>query len=264
MQPAFSKLPTRSVDARHMLARVHSVESMGTVDGPGTRFVVFLQGCQFRCNYCHNRDTWDVEGGRLYAVTDLLSEILPYVPFINASGGGVTVSGGEPLLQREFVRVLFKSLNFQGIHTCLDTNGYVPHAAYDEELDKLVDCTDLVLLDVKQIDERKHHAITQVSNRHTLRFARYLSEREQPVWIRHVVVPGYSDDPDDIRRLAEFLAPMTNVEKIELLPYHRLGAHKWDGYAHSYPLHDVMPPSRSSMQALQSIFDEFDLVATIG
>jgi pyruvate formate lyase activating enzyme len=264
MQPAFSELPTRSVDARHLLARIHSLESMGTVDGPGTRFVVFLQGCQFRCNYCHNRDTWDLDAGRLYAVTDLLTEILPYVPFIDASGGGVTVSGGEPLLQREFVRVLFKMLNFQGIHTCLDTNGYVPPTAYDEELEKLVRCTDLVLLDVKQIDERRHYALTQVSNRHTLRFARYLSEMDKAVWIRHVVVPGYSDDPDDIRRLAEFLAPMTNVEKIELLPYHRLGVHKWEGYVRTYPLRDVKPPTPSTMQALQSVFDEFDLAATIG
>jgi pyruvate formate lyase activating enzyme len=263
MHPAFAKLPTRSVDARHLLARVHSFESMGTVDGPGTRFVVFLQGCQFRCNYCHNRDTWDAEGGRLYAVTDLLSEITPYLPFINASGGGVTVSGGEPLLQREFVRVLFKVLRLQGIHTCLDTNGYVPPASYDDELDKLVRCTDLVLLDIKQIDERKHQSLTQVSNKHTLRFARYLSDMGRPVWIRHVVVPGYSDDPDDIRRMAEFLAPMTNVQKIELLPYHRLGAHKWDAYARTYPLRDVPPPSPSNMQALKAVFDEFELAASV-
>jgi pyruvate formate lyase activating enzyme len=264
MHPASTKLPTRSVDARHLLARVHSFESMGTVDGPGTRFVVFLQGCQFRCKYCHNRDTWDVEGGTLYAVTDLLGEITPYLPFINASGGGVTVSGGEPLLQREFVRVLFKMLNLQGIHTCLDTNGYVPPAAYDEELEKLVRCTDLVLLDVKQIDERRHYTLTQVSNRHTLRFARYLSQMDKAVWIRHVVVPGYSDDTDDIRRLAEFLALMANVKRIELLPYHRLGAHKWDDYVRNYPLRDVAPPSRSRMQALKSVFEEFGLAASIG
>ena len=264
MQPAFSELHTRSVDARHLLARIHSFESMGTVDGPGTRFVVFLQGCQFRCNYCHNRDTWDPDAGRLYSVTDLFTEILPYIPFIDASGGGVTVSGGEPLLQREFVRVLFKAMNFQGIHTCLDTNGHVQASAYDEEMDKLLRSTDLVLLDIKHLDEQKHFAITQVGNRRTLRFARYLQEMNKATWIRHVVVPGQSDNPDDARRLAEFLAPMGNVEKVELLPYHTLGKHKWTEFESTYPLQDVAPPNREAMLALQAVFEEFDLVATIG
>lgn len=264
MQPAFSDLPTRSVDAGHLLGRIHSLESMGTVDGPGTRFVVFLQGCQFRCKYCHNRDTWDSSVGRLYSVTDLMTEILPFIPFIDASGGGVTVSGGEPLLQREFVRVLFKLLNFEGIHTCLDTNGHVPPATYDEELEKLVRGTDLVLLDLKHMDPHKHVALTQVSNAHTLRFARYLHDVGKPVWIRHVVVPGHSDDVDDIRRLAEFLAPMRNVEKVELLPYHTLGSHKWASYGSSLPLQGVEPPARDVLESLRGVLAEFDLVATIG
>jgi pyruvate formate lyase activating enzyme len=264
VQPAFSELHVRAVDARHMLGRVHSFESLGTVDGPGTRFVVFLQGCQFRCRYCQNRDTWETEAGSLYSVTDLLTEILPYIPFIDASGGGVTVSGGEPLLQREFVRVLFKALNFQGIHTCLDTNGYVPPTEYDEELEKFVRGTDLFLLDIKQMDEGRHQALTRVTNRHTLRFARYLNEMNKAVWIRHVVVPGYSDDADDIRRLAEFVAPMRNVQKIELLPYHTLGAHKWSTYDAAYPLADIQPPPAEAMLALKAVFDEFDLVASIG
>jgi pyruvate formate lyase activating enzyme len=264
VHPAFADLSTRNVDAAHLLGRVHSFESMGTVDGPGTRFVVFLQGCQFRCNYCHNRDTWDVNVGRLYSVTDLITEILPYVPFIDASGGGVTVSGGEPMLQREFVRVLFKMLNFQGIHTCLDTNGYVPPSAYDDELEKFVRCTDLFLLDLKHIDEDRHIALTQVSNRHTLRFARYLAEMKRPVWIRYVVVPGYSDTVDDACRLAEFVAPLPNVEKIELLPYHTLGAHKWAAYDDVYSLRAVSPPSPETLQSLQAVFTGFGLSATIG
>lgn len=264
MQPAFSELPTRNVDARHLLGRIHSFESMGTVDGPGTRFVVFMQGCQFRCKYCHNRDTWERDSGRLYSVADLITEILPFIPFIDASGGGITVSGGEPLLQREFVRVLFKMMNYQGIHTCLDTNGYIPPTEYDDELDKFVRCTDLVLLDLKHIDEQKHIALTQVTNTHTLRFARYLSEVNKPVWIRLVVVPGYSDDPDDVRRMAEFVAPMANVEKIELLPYHTLGAHKWAEYDGAYPLNGLSPPAHDSMLALQAIFSEFGLPASIG
>jgi pyruvate formate lyase activating enzyme len=263
LQTAFAELHTRSVDAEHLLGRVHSFETMGTVDGPGTRFVVFMQGCVFRCRYCHNRDTWDTEAGKLYSVTDLITEILPYIPFIDASGGGVTVSGGEPILQREFVRVLFKMLNFQGIHTCLDTNGYVPPHLYDEEMEKFVRCTDLFLLDIKQMDEQKHIRLTEVSNQHTLRFARYLHERKRPVWIRHVVVPGYSDDPDDIRKLAEFVAPMENVQKVELLPYHTLGVHKWAACGEPYPLEGVEPPGREKMLELKAIFDEFGIAATI-
>lgn len=263
IQPSFCELPTRSVDAEHLLGRVHSFESMGTVDGPGTRFVVFMQGCPFRCKYCHNRDTWDMEGGKLYSVTDLITEILPYIPFIDASGGGVTVSGGEAMMQREFVRVLFKMLNFQGIHTCLDTNGYVPPPWYDDEMEKFVRCTDLILLDIKHIDDEKHKVLTDVTNVHTLRFARYLNEKDKPVWIRHVVVPGFTDDADDVRRLAEFIAPMKNVEHVDLLPYHNLGAHKWKAYDETYPLEGVQPPGREKMEEIKAIFDEFDIVTRI-
>ncbi len=262
MTTSFMELHQRGADAAHLLGRVHSFESMGTLDGPGARFVIFMQGCLFRCKYCHNVDTWELEAGRLYSVTELITEILPYIPFIDASDGGVTVSGGEPMLQRQFVRVLFKLLNYQGIHTCLDTNGYVPPGFYDEELDLLVRCTDLILLDIKQMDERKHIDLTGVTNVHTLRFARYLHERRRPVWIRHVVVPGYSDDPDDARRLAEFLAPMDNVQKVELLPYHTLGAHKWAACGLTYPLAGVEPPSRDKLAELQACFAEFGIDAT--
>jgi pyruvate formate lyase activating enzyme len=250
---------SRSVDAAHLLGRIHSFETLGTVDGPGTRFVVFMQGCLFRCQYCHNADTWDTEAGRLYSVTDVMAEILPYIPFIDASGGGVTVSGGEPMLQREFVRVLFKSLNFQGIHTCLDTNGYVRPAHYDEELERLVHGTDLMLLDIKQMDEQKHIHLTGVSNERTLRFARYLQRHKRPTAIRHVVVPGHSDDVDDVRRLAEFVAPMDNVKYIELLPYHTLGAHKWRDSGLKYPLTGVAPPAAEKMQALQSVIEDYGI-----
>lgn len=254
---------TRSVDAAHLRGRIHSFESMGMVDGPGTRFVVFLQGCLYRCKYCHNRDTWNMEDGALYSVEEVLNEILPYTPFIDASGGGVTVSGGEPLLQREFVRVLFKALNLQGIHTCLDTNGYVAANHYDDELDKLISSTDLILLDLKHIDEKKHITLTGVSNEHTLRFARYLHAKQKPVWLRHVVVPGYSDDINDVRRLAEFISPMRNILKVELLPYHTLGAHKWDSYTSSYPLKHVAPPGNEKMEAIKSIFTDFDIAVSL-
>lgn len=253
---------TRDVDAMHLLGRVHSFETLGTVDGPGIRFVVFMQGCMYRCLYCHNRDTWDTEAGMLYSVADVLEEIFSYLSFIDSSHGGVTVTGGEPLLQREFVRVLFKLLRQRDIHTCLDTNGYVTDHQYDLELEKLLDCTSLILLDIKHIDEQKHLALTKVSNRHTLKFAEYLHQKKQPVWIRHVVVPGYTDDLDDVRRLAEFIAPMDNVEKVELLPYHKLGAHKWAAYGDPYLLEKVEPPSRESMEAIKAVFRECGVEAS--
>lgn len=255
----FQELSIRCVDAAHEYARIHSIETMGTVDGPGTRYVIFMQGCHFRCKYCHNRDTWDLNGGGLYSVTELLAEILSYLPFIDASGGGVTVSGGEPMLQREFVSVLFKMLHFQGIHTCLDTNGYVPPVDYGRELDKFVRGTDLFLLDLKHIDEQKHIDLTAISNEHVLRFARYLSDMQRPVWIRHVVVPGYTDEPDDLRRLAEFIASLNNVERVELLPYHNLGTHKWQALGERYPLAGVEPPGMEQMERVKSIFSEFAL-----
>ncbi len=263
MSVSFVELPTRSVDAKHLLGRIHSFESFGTVDGPGTRFVVFLQGCLFRCKYCHNRDTWDLNEGKLYSVTEMLDEILPYIPFIDASGGGVTVTGGEPLLQKEFICVLFKLLRQQGIHTCLDTNGYVNLRDYGKELDKLFERTNLVLLDLKQIDNDKHILLTEISNEKPLEFARYLNKINQPTWIRHVVVPGYSDDLEDIKRLADFVAPMKNVEKVELLPYHKLGKHKWESYGESYPLEGVEPPSKEKMRQIKEIFNDAGLATQL-
>ena len=258
MHPAF-ELYNRADDAAHLLGRVHSIETCGAVDGPGMRFVVFLQGCLFRCQYCHNRDTWDLNKGTLYSVTDILTEILPYIPFIDASNGGVTVSGGEPLLQKQFVRVLFKLLHQQGIHTCLDTNGYVPDTGYDLELDKLLDCTDLVLLDIKHINEQKHIQLTRVTNKYTLNFAKYLQRHNKPIWIRYVVVPGVTDDKEDVERLADFLARRKNVEKLELLPYHSLGVHKWAAYSDPYPLAGVAPPSVEKIEALKAVFESYDI-----
>lgn len=256
MNQSFYELPTRSVDAEHLLGRVHSFESFGTVDGPGTRFIIFMQGCLFRCKYCHNRDTWELNEGKLYSVTELLDEIFPYLPFIDASGGGVTITGGEPLLQKQFICVLFKLLQQQGIHTCLDTNGYVSLKDYGPEVDKLFQRTNLVLLDLKQIDRDKHILLTEVPNDKPLEFARYLHKINQPTWIRHVVVPGYSDDLEDIRKLAEFIAPMQNVEKVELLPYHKLGVHKWQYYGERYALDGIEPPTAESMNAIKQVFSD--------
>lgn len=253
--PGFCSLPTRNVDAAHMLGRVHSLESFGTVDGPGARFVVFMQGCMFRCQYCHNRDTWDLDGGQLYSVTEIIDEVLPYTTFMEASGGGVTVTGGEPLLQRDFVCVLFKALKqHAGIHTCLDTNGHLAPQHYDAALDKLFEHTDLFLLDIKHMDEAAHIRLTEVTNQFALSFARRLAERDRPTWIRYVVVPGYTDQLSNARALADFVAPMSNVQRVELLPYHSLGAHKWTMLGLTYPLAEVSPPTPERMQEIADIF----------
>ncbi|TNG92177.1 pyruvate formate lyase 1-activating protein, partial [Pasteurellaceae bacterium UScroc12] len=207
-------------------ARIHSFESCGTVDGPGIRFILFLQGCLMRCQYCHNRDTWDLDGGKEITVEELMKEVVTYRHFMNASGGGVTASGGEAILQAEFVRDWFRACKEQGIHTCLDTNGFVRR--YDEVIDDLLDVTDLVLLDLKQLDDKIHQNLIGVPNKRTLEFARYLQKRNQRTWIRYVVVPGYTDDDHSVTLLGEFIKDMQNIEKIELLPYHRLGQHKWE------------------------------------
>ncbi|RTR34178.1 pyruvate formate lyase 1-activating protein [Shewanella atlantica] len=232
--------------------RIHSLESFGTVDGPGIRFITFMQGCLMRCQYCHNRDTWDLHGGREIEVDELMTQIISYRPFLEASGGGVTASGGEAILQAEFVSSLFEACKKEGIHTCLDTNGFV--RKYTPIIDELLDNTDLVLLDIKHIDDKRHIDLTKVSNHRTLQFAEYLSKRQQKTWVRYVVVGGFTDDIPSAKRLAEFIKPMKNVEKVELLPYHELGKHKWEAMGEEYELNDISPPSSETMENIKQVF----------
>lgn len=232
--------------------RIHSVESFGTVDGPGIRFIAFMQGCLMRCQYCHNRDTWDLDGGKEVQVDELMSQIISYRPFLDASNGGVTASGGEAILQAEFVAELFNACKKEGIHTCLDTNGFV--RKYTPVIDELLDHTDLVLLDIKQMNDDKHIELTKVSNHRTLQFAEYLAKRNQPTWIRYVVVGGFTDDEASALELAEFIKPMKNIEKVELLPYHELGKHKWEAMGETYQLDGVAPPSRETMEKIKAVF----------
>ncbi|MGL4615305.1 MAG: pyruvate formate lyase 1-activating protein [Shewanella sp.] len=234
--------------------RIHSVESFGTVDGPGIRFITFMQGCLMRCQYCHNRDTWDLDGGKEVQVDELMSQIISYRPFLDASNGGVTASGGEAMLQAEFVAELFKACKKEGIHTCLDTNGFV--RKYTPIIDELLDHTDLVLLDIKQMNDDKHIELTKVSNHRTLQFAQYLANRNQTTWIRYVVVGGFTDDEASALTLAEFIKPMTNIEKVELLPYHELGKHKWEAMGETYQLDGISPPSRETMEKIKAVFTE--------
>lgn len=238
-----------------VIGRVHSVETCGTVDGPGIRFIIFLQGCLMRCKYCHNRDTWDIEGGKEMSVDELMKELLQYRNYMEASGGGVTISGGEAMLQPEFVLALFEACRLEGIHTCLDTNGFV--RKIDDTTKKVLESADLVLLDIKEMDNKKHIDLTHVSNKYTLEFAKYLAQQNQPVYLRYVVVPGITDSLADADALGRFIAPMKNIEKIEMLPYHELGKHKWTAMGEIYPLEGVYPPSRETMLAVQKVLLQY-------
>ena len=242
------------------LGHIHSVESFGTVDGPGIRYIAFMQGCLMRCQYCHNRDTWDLDGGKEVSVDEIMSQVISYQPFLEASGGGITASGGEAILQAQFVSELFKACKSQGVHTCLDTNGFV--RKYEPVIDELLDNTDLVLLDIKQMDDAKHIELTKVSNHRTLQFAQYLATRNIKTWIRYVVVAGFTEDVESAIALAEFIKPMSNVEKVELLPYHPLGEHKWQAFGETYTLADISPPSTEIMQRIQQVFVDRAINAT--
>jgi len=238
-----------------VIGQVHSIETCGTVDGPGIRFIIFLQGCLMRCKYCHNRDTWDLEGGKEMSVDELMAELLQYRHFMNASGGGITISGGEAMLQPEFVKAMFEACRLEGIHTCLDTNGFVRRI--DDSTKAVLDVADLVLLDIKQMDNKKHIDLTHVSNKYTLDFAKYLAKQNQPVYLRYVVVPGYTDCLEDAHTLGKFIAPMKNIEKIEMLPYHELGKHKWTAMGEIYPLDGVSPPPRETMEEVKNILLQY-------
>lgn len=232
------------------IAKIHSFETFGAVDGPGIRFVIFMQGCTLKCKYCHNRDTWNVKAGKEISINELIKEILNYKTYFDNSGGGVTVSGGEPLLQAEFVTELFKKLKELGIHTALDTAGSIPLSS---EIKELLKYTDLVLLDIKHIDDEKSKQLTGFSNKNNLEFAKYLNNVNIPVWIRQVLVPGYTDDKFDLQKLKNFLDTLSNVEKIEILPYHNLGMFKWKELGDTYELENVVPPSQEDIKKAEQI-----------
>jgi len=235
-----------------MQGRIHSFESFGTVDGPGIRFVVFMQGCPLKCKYCHNRDTWNVDKGMLVNVDEVVKKVLREKTFIDSSNGGVTVSGGEPLLQAPFLTELFKKLKELNIHTCIDTAGSLP---VSQEIKELLKYTDLVLLDIKHIDDEKAKDLTSMSNKNNLDFAKYLNNIGKPMWIRQVLVPGYTDDKYDLQRLKAFIDTLTNVEKVELLPYHELGKYKWEELGVKYPLEGIKSPSEEDIQVAKNILE---------
>ncbi|WP_342388204.1 pyruvate formate-lyase-activating protein [Salinicoccus bachuensis] len=237
---------------------LHSVESLGTLDGPGLRYVLFTQGCVLRCLFCHNPDTWKMRGAaRVVTAEEMVEEIRPYIPYFKASGGGVTVSGGEPLLQMPFLTELFKALKAEGIHTCIDTSAGCANDSetFTNGMEELLKYTDLVLLDLKHIDNEKHIHLTKRPNTHILKFAEMLSERHQPIWVRHVLVPGLTDDAEDLIKLGRFINSLNNVEKFEILPYNQLGVHKWEALGVPYELNDVEPPSDTDVEAAYQLVD---------
>ncbi|MDY6223058.1 MAG: pyruvate formate-lyase-activating protein [Candidatus Borkfalkiaceae bacterium] len=239
-----------------MKGYIHSFESFGTSDGPGIRFVVFMQGCPMRCLYCHNPDTRGA-GGTAYEPEEVVSEIIKYEKYI--ASGGVTVSGGEPLMQAEFVTQLFSLLKARGIHTALDTSGcaFLPSDPQNvKAIDKLLDVTDLILLDIKHIDSAAHKTLTGRGNENILAFARRASARGNKLWIRHVLVPGYTDDDRALRKTAAFAYSLSAVEKAEILPYHTLGRIKYEKMGLPYPLEGVDPPPKERIENARRIFAE--------
>lgn len=230
-------------------AKVHSVESFGTVDGPGIRFVLFLQGCHLQCKYCHNRDTWDINSGNYKSLDEIFDKIMRYKNYI-CPNGGVTVTGGEPLLQVKFLISLFSKLKEQNIHTCIDTSGMV---AITSDIKELLSLTDLVLLDIKHIDNEKCKQLVGQSNKLELEFAKYLSQNNIPMWIRQVLVPGYTDDEKDLLKLKDFLYTLNNVKKIEFLPYHDMGKYKWKSLGFKYELETVRNANSDDIKRAKEI-----------
>ena len=235
--------------------RIHSIETCGTVDGPGIRYVIFTQGCPLRCLYCHNPDCRYPHEGKEVTVDELIADIQKYRSYIEFSGGGVTISGGEPLMQPEFVLEICRRCQDLGIHTALDTSGYVQLATAKA----LLDYVDLILLDIKSFDPKIYHQVTSVSLEPTLNLARYLSSIQKPVWIRFVLVPNLTDPPHNIRGLAEFVSNLNNVERVEILPFHKMGEYKWEQLGYDYLLKNTPPATPELVKTAKKIFQEYGI-----
>lgn len=233
-----------------ILGRIHSFESFGAVDGPGIRFIIFMQGCPLKCKYCQNRDTWELDKGEEYTVDDVIKQILRVKPYIDSSNGGVTVSGGEPLLQCDFLIEVFKRLKKLKIHTALDTAGSI---RINSKIEELLKYTDLVILDIKHIDNEKCIELTGMPNTNELEFAKYCSNNDIELWIRQVLVPNYTDNEEDLKKTKEFINTLKTVKKVEILPYHDLGKFKWEKMGQKYPLEGVKAPSKEEIEKTEKI-----------
>ena len=231
-----------------MQGRIHSLESFGTVDGPGTRYVVFVQGCPMRCKYCHNPDTWEMNAGQLMEPDYIIEQYERNKAFYN--GGGLTVTGGEPLMQLDFLIDLFTKAKAKDIHTCIDTSGIAFNPNNPElmaKFDKLMPLTDLVMLDIKHIDPEKHLELTKQHNENILAFAKYLSDKNVEIWIRHVVVPGITDDDEYLYKLGYFIGGLKTLKALDVLPYHTMGVTKYEKLGIKYPLEGVPPMDKDKL-----------------
>lgn len=221
--------------------RIHSLESFGTVDGPGTRFVVFFQGCPMRCKYCHNPDTWPLDGGTLMSVSEILEQYERNRPFYE-NNGGITCTGGEPTMQLEFLTELFEECKKRNIHTCLDSSGVAFNPDNEEIVEKyrrLLASTDLVMLDIKHIDEEKHKWLCAQNNSQILKFAEFISEQNVDLWIRHVIVPTITDNDEELERLGYFIGGLKTLKALDALPYHTMGVVKYENIGMEYPLKGI-------------------------
>ena len=229
-----------------MKGYIHSLESFGTVDGPGVRYVVFFQGCVLRCLYCHNPDSWAIHGGVEMDSAEIIEKMVRNLPFYET--GGITATGGEPLLQLDFLTELFTLAKEKGIHTALDTSGILFSREKQEQFDKLMDVCDLILLDIKHMDENEHIRLTGASSKSVFAFMDYLKEKEKPVWVRHVIVPNITYNDEWLKELGAYLKDFENVEKIDVLPYHTMGVVKYQALGDEYPLKDVPPLTKEDAQ----------------
>lgn len=236
---------------------IHSIETFGSVDGPGVRFIVFMQGCPMRCQYCHNPDSWKPRVGQEMTANELLEKALRYRSYWGDKGG-ITVSGGEALMQIDFVTELFEKAHAMGVNTCLDTSAqpFTRNEPWMGKFDRLMAATDTVLLDIKHIDNEEHRKLTRFGNDNIIDCARYLSDIQKPVWIRHVLVPGITDNDEYLNRLADFLRTLTNIERIDVLPYHTLGIFKYEKLGIDYPLDGVPTPTDERIDNARMILNK--------
>ena len=241
-------------EGENMNGFIHSTESFGSVDGPGVRFVIFVAGCPMRCQFCHNPDTWNMQVGEQKSADELLAQALRYRSYWK-DGGGITVSGGEPLLQMDFMIELFQKAKEKGINTTIDTSGapFTRKEPFFGKFNELMKYTDLLLVDIKHIDDEQHKLLTGQTNKNILDMARYLSEIGKPVWIRHVLVPERSDNDEYLKKLYSFIKTLNNVKKVEVLPYHTFGEYKWKELGYEYPLAGIEPPTKERIKNANEI-----------
>lgn len=236
------------------LANVHSIETFGSVDGPGLRYILFLKGCRLRCAFCHNADTWDLNSKDQRSADEILDHAERYRSYWG-SEGGITVSGGEPLLQIDFLIELFKKAKQRNINTCIDTAGepFTKEGEWFTKFEELMHYTDILLVDIKHIDRNKHIRLTGKPNDNILEMFHYLSDINKPIWIRQVLVPGWTDDIEDLKKTRAFIETLSNVKKIEILPYHNMGAYKWEKLGMKYPLEGVEAPDKNSIELANKV-----------